>query len=160
MPGHNFVALPEAVVHDHIDGGIRPLTLLALAAQAGYDRLPAFGEEGLAAWLHKEDAPDLVAYLRAFEHTIAVLQSPDALRRVTRECVADLARDGVIYSEVRFAPSLHIRKDMPREGAIEAVSDGLASGSAETPDSQSALLRLPSDHTMRPWTSREPTPTS
>src|SRR3972149_3979640 len=107
MDQHGAVALPKVVLHDHLDGGLRPETVLALAADAGYAGLPADTTAGLQSWFHQAGATSLEAYLAAFEHTFGVMQTPEAMRRVASEAVADLAADGVVYAETRFAPSLH-----------------------------------------------------
>ena len=91
-------ALPKVVLHDHLDGGLRPSTVLALAAEVGHE-LPASDADSLAAWFAESaDSGSLVRYLETFDHTIAVMQTPDALARVAREAVIDLAADGVVYA--------------------------------------------------------------
>ena len=100
---------PKALLHDHLDGGLRPSTVLDIAGQIGYDELPATDEAGLANWFRTAaHSGSLVRYLEPFAHTVAVMQSPEALHRVAFECVEDLAADNVVYAEVRFAPELHL----------------------------------------------------
>jgi adenosine deaminase len=119
---------PKVLLHDHLDGGLRPQTLLELADQIGYDGLPTT-ESALAlesAIQAKARGVDLPTYLSTFRHTVAVLQTPAALERVAAECAADLADDGVIYAEVRFAPEAHLRGSMSLDDVIEAVLSGLS----------------------------------
>jgi adenosine deaminase len=116
---------PKVLLHDHLDGGLRPATVVELADAVGH-RLPAPPEE-LADWFHRGAASgDLVHYLATFEHTVAVLQTADALERVARECVEDLAADGVVYAEIRFAPHLHLAGGLAPDDVVEAVQSGFA----------------------------------
>src|SRR5581483_6953551 len=93
---------PKVILHDHLDGGVRPATVVELAAQTGYRDLPATDPESLAKWFAEaSDSGSLERYLETFTHTVAVMQSVDALRRVAYECAEDLAADGVVYAEVR-----------------------------------------------------------
>jgi adenosine deaminase len=98
-------AAPKVLLHDHLDGGMRPRTVVELAAEAGYRDLPTTDPDDLAGWFHRGAARhSLELYLETFVHTVGVLQTPDALARVAAECADDLADDGVVYAEVRFAP--------------------------------------------------------
>lgn len=124
-------ALPKALLHDHLDGGLRIGTVLELADAAGH-QLPADDEEGLAEWFHQGESGSLEQYLGAFAHTVAVMRTPEALDRVAYETVLDYAADGVVYAEVRFAPSLVTTDTMPREAVLEAAIAGLDRGSKET----------------------------
>ena len=100
---------PKALLHDHLDGGLRPATVLELAQQTGYDELPATDVDSLAAWFRTAaHSGSLERYLEPFAHTVGVMQTPEALYRVAYECVEDLAADNVVYAEIRFAPELHI----------------------------------------------------
>ena len=110
----DFLArLPKVSLHDHLDGGLRPATVLELAEAAGYEGLPEDQPEALGDWFFRGAARgSLPLYLEGFEHTIAVMQTPAALERVAYEYVEDLARDGVVYGEVRFAVLSH----RPRTG--------------------------------------------
>lgn len=124
--------LPKVVLHDHLDGGLRPQTVLDLADEVGYGGLPTHDPADLAAWFRAgADRGDLVAYLEGFAHTCAVMQTTDALHRVAREFVTDLAADGVVYAEVRFAPHLHTGAGLTVDDVLEAVIDGLTSAGAE-----------------------------
>jgi adenosine deaminase len=118
-------SLPKVVLHDHLDGGLRPATILDIADDVGYAGLPAGDEPGLADWFHQGDSGSLATYLAAFDQTVAVMQTTGALERIAYECLQDLAGDGVVYAEVRFAPSLHIAGGLRREAVIEAVLEGM-----------------------------------
>ena len=121
---------PKVLLHDHLDGGLRPRTVLELADEAGYPELPADEPEALGHWFREAaDSGSLVRYLETFAHTVAVMQRPEAVQRVARECALDLAADGVVYAEVRMAPEL--LTGMPLQTAVEAMLDGYAQGSRE-----------------------------
>jgi adenosine deaminase len=120
---------PKALLHDHLDGGLRPQTILEIADEIGYAALPASDAEGLGAWFRESaDSGSLERYLETFDHTIAVMQTADGLRRVARECVLDLALDGVVYAESRYAPEQHIEGGLQLEDVIEAVNEGFREG--------------------------------
>ncbi len=124
---------PKAVLHDHLDGGLRPQTVVDLATEHGYRGLPTTDPTDLAAWFHRgAKRNDLVLYLETFAHTVGVMQHREAIERVAAECAADLAADGVVYAEVRFAPELHIEAGLTLDEVIGAVLDGFARGSAGT----------------------------
>jgi adenosine deaminase len=121
---------PKVLLHDHLDGGLRPQTILELAEEAGYRELPADEPGALGRWFREAaDSGSLERYLLTFAHTVAVMQRPEAVQRVARECALDLAADGVVYAEVRMAPEL--LTGMPLETAVEAMLDGYAQGSRE-----------------------------
>ncbi|MGH3204171.1 MAG: adenosine deaminase, partial [Streptosporangiaceae bacterium] len=102
-------AVPKVLLHDHLDGGLRPQTVLELAREVGYRDLPGDNVEELTQKLTEgAHRGHLEVYLDAFRHTVAVMQTPEALTRVAAECAEDLADDGVVYAEVRFAPELHL----------------------------------------------------
>lgn len=123
--------VPKVLLHDHLDGGLRPLTVIELAAAVGYADLPTTDEAALASWFRDAaDSGSLVRYLETFSHTVAVMQTPEALTRVARECALDLAADGVVYAEVRFAPELHIEGGLSLEQVVDAVLAGFEEGSA------------------------------
>ncbi len=106
-------ALPKVLLHDHLDGGLRPATIVELARDAGHT-LPADDGEALARWFTESaDSGSLERYLETFDHTVAVMQRADHLTRVARECVEDLAADGVVYAEVRYAPEQHLGAGSP-----------------------------------------------
>lgn len=124
-------SVPKVSLHDHLDGGLRPQTVLDLAAEIGHP-LPADNAEDLATWFYEAaDSGDLVRYLETFDHTIAVMQTADSLRRVAREFVLDLAEDGVVYGEARWAPEQHLRQGLTLDDTVVAVGEGLAEGIAE-----------------------------
>ena len=125
-------AAPKVLLHDHLDGGVRPSTMLELAREIGYDRLPTTDAEELARWFIA-DTPgsDLVRYLEGFAHTIAVMQTRDQLERVASETAYDLALDGVVYAEIRFAPELHQERGLGLDEVVESVLTGFAHGTAQ-----------------------------
>ncbi|KLO29628.1 adenosine deaminase [Mycolicibacter heraklionensis] len=121
--------VPKALLHDHLDGGLRPATVVDIAGQVGYDDLPATDPEELATWFRtRSHSGSLERYLEPFSHTVAVMQTADALHRVARECVEDLAADAVVYAEVRFAPELHIEGGLSFDEVTDAVLAGFADG--------------------------------
>ena len=124
-----IAGLPKALLHDHLDGGVRPETVLELADEIGHE-LPVNGSvEELAAWFRDSaDSGSLVRYLETFAHTVAVMQTPDHLYRVAKECVLDLAADGVVYAESRYAPEQHLERGMALDEVVEAVNAGFRDG--------------------------------
>lgn len=97
---------PKVLLHDHLDGGLRPGTIIELARETGYEALPETEPDKLGIWFREAaDSGSLERYLETFAHTCAVMQTRDALFRVAAECAQDLAEDGVVYAEVRYAPS-------------------------------------------------------
>src|SRR5690606_8033083 len=114
--------------HDHLDGGLRVATILELADRIGW-HLPESDTAALQAWFTAgADTKDILRYLATFEHTLAVLQTAEALERVAYEAVVDLAADGVVYAEVRFAPELHQEHGLPLDAVVEAVTAGFRRG--------------------------------
>jgi adenosine deaminase len=127
-------AFPKVSLHDHLDGGLRPQTIIELAADIGHP-LPADNTDDLGQWFAvSANSGSLERYLETFDHTIAVMQTASNLRRVAREFVEDLAADGVIYGETRWAPEQHLKDGLTEADAIEAVRDGLAEGMAACRD--------------------------
>ena len=119
---------PKVLLHDHLDGGLRPQTVLELAEQVGHP-LPAADAESLAHWFAESaDSGSLVRYLETFDHTVGVMQTEEALERVARECVADLAADGVVYAEVRYAPEQHVSHGLTLDRVVSAVRSGFEEG--------------------------------
>lgn len=125
-------SLPKALLHDHLDGGLRPATVAQLADELGYAGLPASGSQNLARWFKEaSDSGSLESYLETFVHTVAVMQTAAAIERVAFECAEDLANDGVVYAEIRFAPELHQSKGLSLDEIVEAVVAGFTRGEKE-----------------------------
>ena len=125
---------PKVLLHDHLDGGLRPQTIIELAADNGH-RLPDLGAEptaeSLGRWFAEAaDSGSLVRYLETFDHTVGVMQTGPALTRVARECVEDLAADGVVYAEIRYAPEQHVESGLTLEEVVAAVQEGFDQGVA------------------------------
>jgi adenosine deaminase len=117
------------LLHDHLDGGLRPATIIELAREQGYTALPETDPGKLGAWFREAaDSGSLERYLETFGHTCAVMQTREALVRVASECVRDLAADGVVYAEVRYAPEQHLTAGLTLEDVVEAVNEGFRDG--------------------------------
>lgn len=128
VQGVSLRSLPKVSLHDHLDGGVRPATVLELGQAADLD-LPAEDAASLADWFaEKSDSGSLVEYLKTFDLSIAVMQTADGLKRVAREFVEDLAADGVIYGEARWAPEQHLTGGLSLEETVEAVQAGIEEG--------------------------------
>ena len=124
---------PKVLLHDHLDGGVRPQTVIELAAEYGYADLPTTDVADLATWFNRgAKRNDLVLYLETFAHTVGVMQDRDAIERVSYECAQDLAADGVVYAEVRFAPELSTEKGLTLDEVMDAVLEGYRRGSEGT----------------------------
>ncbi|GAB3959449.1 adenosine deaminase [Streptomyces sparsus] len=120
---------PKVLLHDHLDGGLRPATIVELARDVGYDALPESEPKALGIWFREAaDSGSLERYLETFAHTCAVMQTRDALFRVAAECAEDLAADGVVYAEVRYAPEQHLEAGLSLEDVVNAVSEGFREG--------------------------------
>jgi len=120
---------PKVALHDHLDGGLRPQTVLDLAAEAGYRDLPEQDPAKLGAWFRDAaDSGSLPRYLETFDHTVAVMQTEAALFRIAAETVEDLAADGVVYAETRYAPEQHLRGGLTLDAVVEAVNAGCREG--------------------------------
>ncbi len=120
---------PKVLLHDHLDGGLRPGTVVELAAAIGYDKLPETDPDKLGIWFREAaDSGSLERYLETFAHTCAVMQTREALVRVAAECAEDLAEDGVVYAEVRYAPEQHLEAGLTLEQVVEAVNEGFREG--------------------------------
>jgi adenosine deaminase len=123
--------LPKIVLHDHLDGGVRPTTLIELAAEVGHE-LPTTDPDALARdFAANANSGSLVRYLEAFVHTSAVMQTAVNLTRIAREAIVDLATDGVIYAELRYAPEQHVAGGLTLQEVVEAVQEGIEEGIAE-----------------------------
>lgn len=122
-------SLPKILLHEHLDGALRPQTVIDLANESGYTGLPTSDPKELAEWFHEgANKGSLPEYLRGFAHTIAVMQTAEALERVAYEQAEDLSRDGVVYFETRFAPIFHTRKGLTHQQVVSAVLRGLERG--------------------------------
>ncbi len=126
-------SVPKVLLHDHLDGGLRPSTVVELAQEFGYASLPTTDVAELAQWFNRgAKRNDLVLYLETFAHTVGVMQHRDAIERVSFECAQDLAADGCVYAEVRMAPELCTEAGLTLDEVVEAMLDGFRRGSAGT----------------------------
>ncbi len=122
---------PKALLHDHLDGGLRPASIVDLAAETGYRDLPTTDVDDLARWFRRgADRKSLELYLETFAHTTGVMQERDAIVRVAAECAEDLAADGVAYAEVRMAPELCTERGLTLDEVQEAILEGYRLGEA------------------------------
>ncbi|MYW68518.1 adenosine deaminase [Streptomyces sp. SID8379] len=120
---------PKVLLHDHLDGGLRPGTIVDLAREQGYANLPETDPDKLGVWFREAaDSGSLERYLETFAHTCAVMQTREALVRVAAECAEDLAEDGVVYAEIRYAPEQHLEQGLSLEEVVEAVNEGFREG--------------------------------
>jgi adenosine deaminase len=125
-------AIPKVGLHEHLDGSLRPTTVLELARQVGYRELPPGDADALGRWFFEgANRKQLALYLEGFRHTVAVMQTEDALERVAYECLADAAAENVVYQEVRFAPHFHTRGRLGLDAVMLAVLRGLRRASAD-----------------------------
>ncbi len=125
------VRAPKVLLHDHLDGGLRPATVVELADEIGWT-LPSTDVDVLQRWFTAgAETSDLLQYLATFEHTLAVMQRADQIERVAYEAAIDLATDGVVYAEVRFAPELHVTQGLALGDVVEAVTSGFRRGEAD-----------------------------
>jgi adenosine deaminase len=123
--------LPKVLLHDHLDGGLRVATIMELADSIGWT-LPETDPDELQAWFTRgAQTADLLQYLATFEHTLAVMQTAEHIERIASEAVVDLADDGVVYAEIRFAPELHQQGGLELDAVVEAVTTGLRRGEAD-----------------------------
>jgi adenosine deaminase len=129
LTAENIRRAPKVVLHDHLDGGVRPLTIIELAEQIGYTGLPSTDPDKLGQWFREAaDSGSLERYLETFAHTVAVMQTEHGLTRVAREAALDLAEDGVVYAEIRWAPEQHTEDGLSLTQAVDAVNDGFRQG--------------------------------
>ena len=124
-----ITSLPKVLLHEHLDGVLRPQSIVELAHKESYDHLPTQNADELAKWFHQgANQGSLPKYLEGFAHTIAVMQTEEALERVAYEQAEDLRKDGVVYFETRFAPIFHTRKGLTHQQVVSAVLKGLERG--------------------------------
>lgn len=129
VPYDLIARAPKVLLHDHLDGGLRPETIIELAETDGYIGLPTTDPRALRTWFAEAaSSGSLERYLETFAHTVGVTQTADGLRRVAREAAEDLAADHVVYAEVRFAPELHIERGLSEHQIVEEVLAGFAEG--------------------------------
>ena len=120
---------PKVLLHDHLDGGLRPASVVDLALENGYTALPTTDVDELGRWfVEAASSGSLEDYLETFAHTVGVMQTAGALQRVAAECAEDLAADGVVYAEVRYAPELHVTGGLTLEEVVRAVNEGFREG--------------------------------
>ena len=128
VDGVDVRTLPKISLHDHLDGSLRPATIIELAEAEGIE-LPVLDAEGLGQWFaDQSNSGSLVEYLKTFDLTCAVMQTREGLTRVARESVIDLANDGVIYGELRWAPEQHLTKGLTLDQVVEYVQEGIEQG--------------------------------
>jgi adenosine deaminase len=126
---------PKVLLHDHLDGGLRPGTIVELAAETGYAGLPETDPDKLGVWFREAaDSGSLERYLETFSHTVGVMQTRRSLVRIAAECAEDLAEDGVVYAEVRYAPEQHLEGGLTLEEVVEAVNEGFREGERRARD--------------------------
>ncbi len=131
VPIETIRAAPKVLLHDHLDGGLRPSTVIELARDIGYVRLPMTDPLELGRWFTQgADRKSLELYLDGFEHTVAVMQTPEGIERVAAECAEDLAADGVVYAEVRYAPELSTQGGLDLDAVMRSWLAGFRRGSA------------------------------
>jgi adenosine deaminase len=132
LTADTLIRAPKVLLHDHLDGGVRPGDGRGAGLRRpGYEGLPTTDVGELSQWFYEAaNSGSLERYLETFAHTVGVMQTPEALRRIAAECAEDLARDGVVYAEVRYAPELHVEKGMELAEVVEAVNEGFREGRA------------------------------
>ena len=143
---------PKVLLHDHLDGGLRPATIVELADRDRVRRAPdRRSRTSCGAWMTRgASRKDLVLYLETFAHTVGVMQTPEALIRVARECAEDLANDGIVYAEVRFAPELHLERGLALDDVVESVQEGFRAGKRGTADHGSDAAHRDADRRSEP----------
>jgi adenosine deaminase len=124
--------LPKVLLHEHLDGGLRPATIIDIAKERGKPLLPTYDAAELENWFYSQcNSGSLVKYLECFDKTIAVMQCPEDLRRIARECVLDLAEDNVIYAEIRYAPEMFVNGTQTYDDVISSITEGFQQGMEE-----------------------------
>ncbi|MFM6973652.1 MAG: adenosine deaminase, partial [Agromyces sp.] len=139
IDGVDVRTLPKVSLHDHLDGGLRPATIIELAAEIGLE-LPAPDATALGEWFaERSNSGSLVEYLKTFDITTAVMQTRAGLERVAKEAVLDLAADGVIWAELRWAPEQHLQRGLSLDEVVEAVQAGIDAGIDEAASTGHAI---------------------
>ena len=124
---------PKVLLHDHLDGGLRPSTIIDLAGENGYTDLPTTDADELAVWFREAcTSGSLVRYLETFSHTVGVMQTASSIRRVAREAAEDLSADGVVYAEIRWAPEQHVEQGLSLDEVVDATIAGFREAEAST----------------------------
>ncbi len=124
--------IPKVELHDHLDGGLRPETMLELGKEFSLD-MPASTPQSLGDWLHRgADRKNLGLYLEGFAFTCGVMRTKESIERVAREAIEDLAAECVVYAELRFAPILLVRENLDLESIVEAALRGMEAGKKST----------------------------
>lgn len=124
--------VPKVLLHDHLDGGLRVETIIDLAKELNYKKLPTHDAEELANWFYVgANTGNLPEFLKGFEHTCAVMQTKEGLERIAYEMIEDMYNDGVCYVETRFSHVFHTQKGLYHEDVINAVLEGLERGKSD-----------------------------
>jgi len=138
----DLASLPKVSLHDHLDGGLRPQTILELGDELGFE-VPASDAESLREWFTTQaDSGSLPSYLETFDVTIAAMQTAPALSRVAREFVQDLGDDGVLYGEIRWAPEQHQTRGLTLDETVEAVQEGIEQGIEDVRSTHGRDIRI------------------
>jgi adenosine deaminase len=133
--------VPKVLLHDHLDGGVRPQTIIDLAKEQNYTKLPTTDAGELAEWFHRgANRGSLPLFLEGFDHTAAVMQTEEALERIAYEMMEDMKNDGVIYVETRFAPIFHLAKGLDMQKVVKSVLKGMDRGKKDFGVQYGALL--------------------
>jgi len=141
LPLETIREAPKVVLHDHLYGGLRPRTVIDLASEYGYTKLPTTDVDELTAWFHRGAArKSLALYLETFDHTFGVMQDKDAIIRVAAECAEDLAADGVVYAEIRYAPELSTDKGLTLDEVIDANLEGFRIGAMRAAEAGRSIV--------------------
>jgi len=125
--------IPKVELHDHLDGGLRPETVVELSGNNPAVELPSTDPEALSEWFKRgANRKSLALYLEGFSVTVSLMQNAEALERIAYESALDLMADNVVYAEIRFAPTQHTEGGLNLEKVVEAVLKGLERGRKET----------------------------
>jgi adenosine deaminase len=126
---HHYTEIPKVLLHDHLDGGLRPETIIDLAKQIHYTSLPSEDPDILKKWFFDNaNSGSLPEYLKGFDHTIALMKTPEALERVAYEMMEDMKNENIVYVETRFAPIFHVTPKFHYHEVVNSVLKGLEKG--------------------------------